>query len=99
MFNLDLIVQSVFIFSYFRHEIDNLREKSSIQMAFSKRQKTDLSTSEFEITSLKKSVNQHKSELKHLGTVVINDLKNLKEESSLHLSLIKKEQSENEEFR
>ena len=68
-------------------------------MAFSKRQKTDLSTAEFEITSLKKSVNQHKAELKHLGTVVINDLKNLKEESSLHLSLIQKEQSENEEFR
>ena len=55
-------------------------------MAFSKRQKTDLSTAEFEITSLKKSVNQHKVELKHLGTVVINDLKSLKEESSLHLS-------------
>ena len=84
---------------YCRHEIDNLREKASIQMAFSKRQKTDLSTAEFEITSLKKSVNQHKAELKHLGTVVINDLKNLKEESSLHLSLIQKEQSENEEFR
>ena len=68
-------------------------------MAFSKRQKTDLGTAEFEITSLKKAVTQHKAELKHLGTVVINDLKNLKEETALHLSLIKSEQSENEEFR
>lgn len=68
-------------------------------MAFSKRQKTDLSTAEFEINSLKKSVNQHKAELKHLGTVAINDLKNLKEETSLHLSLIKKEQSDNEDLR
>ena len=67
---------------------------------------------EFEINSMKKSSTQHKTELKHLGTVVINDLKNLKvcaenqeildvlmiffqEESSLHLSLIKKEQVSN----
>ena len=82
-----------------RHEIDNLREKSSIQMAFSKRQKTDLSTTEFEINSLKKSVNQNKSELKHLGTVAMHDLKSLKQETDLHLTLIKKEQSENEQFR
>ena len=68
-------------------------------MAFSKRQKTDLGTSEFEINSLKKAATQHKAELKHLGTVVINDLKNLKEESGLHLSLIKKEQNDNEEFK
>ena len=47
-------------------------------MAFSKRQKTELGTQEFEINSLKKSSVQHKNELKHLGTVVINDLKNLK---------------------
>ena len=67
-------------------------------MAFSKRQKADLSTAEFEITSLKKCVNQHKAELKHLGSVVINDLKNLKEETSLHLSLIKKEQSDNQQL-
>ena len=33
---------------------------------------------EFEINSMKKSSTQHKTELKHLGTVVINDLKNLK---------------------
>ena len=65
-------------------------------MAFSKRQKTDLGTSEFEINSLKKAVTQHKAELKHLGTVVINDLKSLKEETGLHLSLIKKEQNDND---
>ena len=82
-----------------RHEIDNLREKSSIQMAFSKRQKTDLCSAEFEMNSIKKSVAQHKSELKQLGTVAMNDLKNLKEEAALHLSIIKKEQSENEKFR
>ena len=33
---------------------------------------------EFELNSMKKSSMQHKAELKHLGTVVINDLKNLK---------------------
>ena len=32
-----------------RHELENMREKSSIQLAFSKRQKTDLSTLEFEL--------------------------------------------------
>ena len=68
-------------------------------MAFSKRQKTDLCTAEFEMNSMKKTVNQHKSELKQLGTVAMNDLKNLKEEAALHLSIIKKEQSENELFR
>ena len=68
-------------------------------MAFSKRQKTDLCSAEFEMNSIKKSVAQHKSELKQLGTVAMNDLKNLKEETALHLSIIKKEQSENEKFR
>ena len=68
-------------------------------MAFSKRQKTDLCSAEFEMNSIKKSVAQHKSELKQLGTVAMNDLKNLKEEAALHLSIIKKEQSENEKFR
>ena len=68
-------------------------------MAFSKRQKTDLCTAEFEMNSIKKSVSQHKSELKQLGTVAMNDLKGLKEEAALHLSIIKKEQSENETFR
>ena len=38
----------------------------------------DLGTLEFEMNSMKKSSVQHKTELKHLGTVVINDLKNLK---------------------
>ena len=33
---------------------------------------------EFELNSMKKSSMQHKAELKHLGTVVINDLKKLK---------------------
>ena len=33
---------------------------------------------EFEMNSMKKSSVQHKAELKHLGTIVINDLKNLK---------------------
>ena len=33
---------------------------------------------EFELNSMKKSSMQNKAELKHLGTVVINDLKNLK---------------------
>ena len=33
---------------------------------------------EFEMNSMKKCSVQHKAELKHLGTVVINDLKNLK---------------------
>ena len=33
---------------------------------------------EFELNSMKKSSMQQKAELKHLGTVVINDLKNLK---------------------
>ncbi len=32
-----------------RHEMENMREKSSIQLAFSKRQKTDLSSLEFEL--------------------------------------------------
>ena len=38
----------------------------------------DLGTMEFEMNSMKKCSVQHKAELKHLGTVVINDLKNLK---------------------
>ena len=36
-----------------RHEMENMREKSSIQLAFSKRQKTDLSSLEFELNRYK----------------------------------------------
>ncbi len=40
-----------------RHEMENMREKSSIQLAFSKRQKTDLSSLEFELNRLKFFIN------------------------------------------
>ena len=42
-----------------RHELENLREKTSIQMAFSKRQKTDLATLEFEVSSFSQVSETH----------------------------------------
>ena len=50
-------MSSMFLFVY-RHELENMREKSSIQLAFSKRQKTDLATLEFELNRSARGLNQ-----------------------------------------
>nr|XP_040575713.1 uncharacterized protein LOC121124618 [Lepeophtheirus salmonis] len=80
-------------------ELEYLKERIFVNGSLVTQNKTVQSAMDYEVAALKKLSQQNRNELKNFGSLMVTDLRNMKEELGQNVAAIRNEQQDNREFK